>query len=170
MSFNCGHELIGDTNTTHHVWMFYKFQIVIVWDINFLKICNLSKVLNNKDNVLNMKPSYRENLTNARQIWDVYEKLLPNLDMFFQHSKEYKVFNENPSSHVNVPLWNAFIDLVNTCTPFVEIWRDVQANVEHQINKIMQKHLFIHECSVLALVECFVLVNCFAWMGEVQHF
>jgi hypothetical protein len=84
--------------------MFYKFQIVIVWDINFLKICNLSKVLNNKDNVLNMKPSYRENLTNARQIWDVYEKLLPNLDMFFQHSKEYKVFNENPSSHVNVPL------------------------------------------------------------------
>jgi uncharacterized membrane protein len=51
-----------------------------------------------------MKPSYRENLANAHQIWDVYEKLLPNLDTFLQHSKKYKVFNENPSSHANAPL------------------------------------------------------------------
>jgi uncharacterized membrane protein len=51
-----------------------------------------------------MKPSYRENLANAHQIWDVYEKPLPNLDTFFQHFKEYKVFNENLSSHANVPL------------------------------------------------------------------
>jgi len=129
MSFSCGHELIGDTNTTHHVWMFYKFQIVIVLDINFLKIYNLSKVLNNKDNVLNMKPSYRENLANAHQIWDVYEKLLPNLDTFLQHSKKYKVFNENPSSHANAPLWNAFTNLVNTCTPFEEMFKLV-LNIE----------------------------------------
>jgi hypothetical protein len=105
MSFSCVHEFVGNTNTTHHVQMFYhKFQIIIVWDINFVKICNLSKVLNNKDSVLSMKPSYRKNLANVCQIWDVYEKSLPNLDAFLQHSKEYKVFNENLSSHVDAPL------------------------------------------------------------------
>jgi len=44
--------------------------------------CNLSKVLNNKDCALNMKPSYRENLAHIHKIWDAYEKLLSNLDAF----------------------------------------------------------------------------------------
>jgi len=94
MSFICEHKFIGDNNTTHHVWKYYiKFQIVIVWDTNFVKICNLSKVLNNKDCALNMKPSYMENLAHIHKIWDVYEKLLSNLDAFIWHTKEYNVFN-----------------------------------------------------------------------------
>jgi hypothetical protein len=83
---------------------------------------------------------------------------------FFDIFKEYKVFNKNLSSHVNVPLWNAFTNPANTCTLFVEIWRNVQGSVEHWINKGMQKHPSIDKCGVLALVECF------AWMGKVQHF
>jgi hypothetical protein len=170
MSFICEHELVGDTNTTQHVWIFYnKFQIIIVWDTNFVKICNLSKILNNKDCALSMKPSYRENLAHTSQIWDVYERPLSNLDVFLWHIKEFKIFNENPSNHVNVPLWNAFIDLANTCTPFAKICRDVQTNVECWINKGMQKHPYIDECNVLTLVECSALVKCFARMGEVQH-
>ncbi len=69
----------------------YKFQIIIMLDKKFVKICNLSKILY-KDCDLGMKPSYRENLAHARQIWDAYERTRPNLDVFLRHSDEYKVF------------------------------------------------------------------------------
>ncbi len=85
-----------------------------------------------------MKPSYKENLAHVRQIWDVYKRPFLDLNAFLRHIKEYKVFNENLSSHANVPLWNAFIDPMNTCTPFVKSWRKVLANAECQINKGMQ--------------------------------
>ncbi len=54
-------------------------------------------------------------------------------------------------------LWNAFIDPANICTPFVEIWRDVQGSVEHWINKGMKKHHFINKCGVLAFGRMFCL-------------
>jgi hypothetical protein len=44
--------------------------------------CNLSKVLNNKDCALKMKPSYGENFAHIHKIWDAYKKLLSNLDAF----------------------------------------------------------------------------------------
>jgi hypothetical protein len=72
---------------------------------------------------LNVKPSYKENLAHARQIWDVYNRPLLDMNAFLRHTKEYKVFNENPSIHANVPLSNAFIDPMNTCTPFIKSWK-----------------------------------------------
>jgi hypothetical protein len=111
-----------------------------------------------------MKLSYKENLAHVRQIWDVYKRPFLDPNAFLRHIKEYKVFNENLSSHANVLLWNAFIDPMNTCTPFVKSWRNVLANAECQINKEMQKHPSINKCGVLALVKWFVQ------MGKVQHF
>jgi hypothetical protein len=56
-----------------HVREIYnKFQIIIVWDIDFINICILSKILNNKDYDLGMKPSYREKLVHTQRIWDAY--------------------------------------------------------------------------------------------------
>jgi hypothetical protein len=56
-------EPFKDPNTRDRVKEIYsKFQIIVVWDINFMWICSLSKILNNKDCDMGMKPSYRETL------------------------------------------------------------------------------------------------------------
>jgi hypothetical protein len=57
-----------------------------------VKICNLLKILNNKDCDLGMKFSYKENLAHACQIWDTYQQPHPNLDASFLHIDKYKVF------------------------------------------------------------------------------
>jgi hypothetical protein len=56
-----------------------------------MKICKLSKILNNKDCDLSMKLSYRENLAHVQRIWDAYERLRLDLDASLRHTKEYKV-------------------------------------------------------------------------------
>jgi len=56
-----------------------------------MKMCKLFKILNNKDCDLNIKPSYMENLAHVRRIWDAYQRPRLNLDVFFQHTKEYTV-------------------------------------------------------------------------------
>jgi hypothetical protein len=56
-----------------------------------MKICKLSKILNNKDCELNTKPSYRENLAHVRRIWNAHSKPCPNLDASLRHIEEYKV-------------------------------------------------------------------------------
>jgi hypothetical protein len=63
--------------------------------MDFVRIYNLSKILHNKDYDLGMKPSYKENLAHERQIWDVYQQPHSNLDVFLQHSDEYKVFKRS---------------------------------------------------------------------------
>jgi hypothetical protein len=70
--------------------IYNKFQIIVVWYIDFVKMCELSKILN-KDCDLNTKPSYRENFVHAQKIWDAYQRPCLNLDAAFQHTKEYKV-------------------------------------------------------------------------------
>jgi hypothetical protein len=70
-----------DPNTKDHVWeISSKFQIIFMWDMNFVRICNLSEILN-KDCDPGMKPSYKENVAHAHQIWDA----------FLQHFYKYKV-------------------------------------------------------------------------------
>jgi hypothetical protein len=95
---------VEDPNIEDHVQkIFSKFQIIVMWDTNFVRICNLSKSLN-KDCDLGTKPSYRENLTHAFQIWDTYEWTCPNLDASLRHFNEYKVFKY----HImlcNIPLF-----------------------------------------------------------------
>jgi hypothetical protein len=64
---------VDDPNPRPWVQEIYSnFQIIIIWDTNFMKICKLSKILNNKDCDFNTKPLYRENLANACRIWDTY--------------------------------------------------------------------------------------------------
>jgi hypothetical protein len=74
---------VEDPNTKDHVQEIYsyKFQIIVMWDTKFVKIWYLSKILNN-DYDLGMKPSCRENLAHAWQIWDAYEWPCPNLDAY----------------------------------------------------------------------------------------
>jgi hypothetical protein len=61
-----------------------------MWDIDFVRICKISKLLN-KDCAMNMNPSYHKSLVYAWQIWDSCEKPLLNLDSYFWHSEKYKV-------------------------------------------------------------------------------
>jgi hypothetical protein len=60
---------VEDPNTMDYVREIYsyKFQIIVTWDMEFVKICNLSKNLN-KDCDLGMKPFYKENLAHARKL------------------------------------------------------------------------------------------------------
>ncbi len=89
-------ELVEDPNTKDHVWEIYsKFQIIVMWDMDFVRICNLSKILNNKDCDFGTKPSYKENLAHACRIWDAYEWPHPNLDVSLRHFDEYKVFKRS---------------------------------------------------------------------------
>ncbi len=65
-----------------------------MWDIDFVRICNLLKILN-KDCDLGMKPSYREYLAHACRIWDAYQQPHSNLDVYFRHFDKYKVFKRS---------------------------------------------------------------------------
>jgi len=90
-------QMIVDNNMSLVVWELYNtFQIVVMWDIDFMRICKISKLFNNKDCAMNTNPSYRKSLVHARQIWDSYGRPLPNLDSSLQHSKNCKVKWETP--------------------------------------------------------------------------
>jgi len=83
---------VEDPNTTHEILeKFSVFEIVIVWELNFVKIMKMSKNLNNKDSNMSMKSSYHESLTHAHQIWLSYSRPTPNLDGFLCHSEKYKL-------------------------------------------------------------------------------
>lgn len=59
-------ELVANNNITQQVRNLYnKFQIVVVWDLDFVKIY-MSKILDNNDCNLQIAPSYQENLAHAR--------------------------------------------------------------------------------------------------------
>jgi hypothetical protein len=59
-------ELVANNNITQQVRNLYnKFQIVVVWDLDFVKIY-MSKILDNNDYNLQIAPSYQENLAHAR--------------------------------------------------------------------------------------------------------
>jgi hypothetical protein len=52
-------ELVANSTITQQVKDLYnKFQIVVVWDLDSVKIYNMSKILNNKDCNLQKTPSY----------------------------------------------------------------------------------------------------------------
>jgi hypothetical protein len=56
-------------NTTDDVLdKFNTFEIIIVWELDFVKLVKLSKNLN-KDCNLSTKPSYHESLSHTHQIW-----------------------------------------------------------------------------------------------------
>ncbi len=61
-----------------------------LWD--FLKICNMSIVLNNKDYNLSNKLSYWKSLTHAHWIWNAYKRSLLIINGLLLHNKKYKVF------------------------------------------------------------------------------
>ncbi len=50
------------------------FEIIIVWELDFVKIVKMSKILKNKDYNLSTKPSYHEILTHAWSHTNMYQK------------------------------------------------------------------------------------------------
>jgi hypothetical protein len=84
--------------------------------MDFVKICNLSKILNNKDCDLTTKLFYRENLAHALQIWDAYEWPRPILDASFRHFDKYKVFK---ISHYVMQYSFVFTSIINPSYCFV---------------------------------------------------
>jgi hypothetical protein len=81
-----------DPNTSLEVQEFYnKFENVVMWDNNFVNLCKVSNILNNKHRGLATKTLYQENLGHACKIWNIYERPLPNLDTSGRHFEDYKV-------------------------------------------------------------------------------
>jgi hypothetical protein len=83
--------MVEDTNTTHDVLdKFNTFKIVIVWELDFVKIIRMLKKLN-KDCNLSMKSSYHESLSHVHQIWISYDMPTPYLDGSMCHNEKYKI-------------------------------------------------------------------------------
>jgi hypothetical protein len=83
---------VEDPNIAHDVLdKFSMFEIVVVWELDFVKIVRMSKNLNNKDYNMSMKSSYHESLTHAHQIWLSYDRPTLDLDGSLHHSEKYKV-------------------------------------------------------------------------------
>jgi len=123
---------------------------MVVWNTNFVKMCNLSKVLNKKDCGLNIKPSYKENLAHSCQIWNTYFKSLPNLDVLFCHFEEYKV----PSNITITNPFNLKVE-VNSSIPFTKIRKDIRhVDYQHGTNKRMYEHLVVDGQGVTTLAKC----------------
>ncbi len=81
-----------DPNTTHDVLdKFNTYKIVVVWELDFVKIIRMSKILDNKDYNLSMKLLYHKSLSHAHQIWISYDRPTPDLDGYRRHSENYKV-------------------------------------------------------------------------------
>ncbi len=81
-----------DPNTTRDVLdKFNTFEIIIMWELDFVKIVRMSKNLNNKDCNLLTKPLYYESLSHACQIWISYDRPTLDLDGSMHHSEKYKI-------------------------------------------------------------------------------
>jgi len=80
-----------------------------------MNICKPCKILNNKDCGLNTKPSYKENLAHAWRIWDTYQRPCSNLDVFFWHTKEYKVSKPTISFHTKLWYYMFFNHIYKFC-------------------------------------------------------
>jgi hypothetical protein len=44
---------------------FQAFGIIVVWNVDSVKLCKFSSILNNPNTLKNSVPSYRENLQHA---------------------------------------------------------------------------------------------------------
>ncbi len=71
--------------------MFSAFEIVVVWELDFVKIIKMPKILNNKNCNLLTKPLYRESLSHTCRIWISYDRPTPDLDGSMCHNEKYKV-------------------------------------------------------------------------------
>jgi hypothetical protein len=83
---------VEDPNTTDDVLKkFSTFKIVVVWELDFVKLIKMSKILNNKDCNMSMKPLYHKSISHARWIWISYDRPTPDLDGSMHHNEKYKV-------------------------------------------------------------------------------
>ncbi len=46
---------------------FLVFNIIVVWNVDFVKFCKLLSIFNNPNILKNFVPSYRENLQHVRK-------------------------------------------------------------------------------------------------------
>jgi len=107
---------VEDPNTIQDVLdKFNTFKIVVVWELDFVKIVTMSKILNNKDCKLSTKPLYCESLSHVCQIWISYDRPIPNLDGSMHHSEKYKVSYLSPFQEVisvlEIYLWSLLMVL-----------------------------------------------------------
>jgi hypothetical protein len=71
---------------------FQAFGIVIVWNVNFVKLYKLWCILNNPNTLKNLIPSYRENLQHAWKIKIEFGQPSPNFKQDKKKTKAYKVW------------------------------------------------------------------------------
>jgi hypothetical protein len=85
-------------------------KLSIVWELDFVKIVRMSKILNKKDCNLSTKSLYYESLSHACQIWISYDRPTPDLDGSMHHSEKYKVNFLSPFQEVisvlEIYLWS----------------------------------------------------------------
>jgi hypothetical protein len=48
---------------------FQAFNIIVIWNVDSMKLCKLSFIFNNPNTLKNSIPSYRENFQHTRKIW-----------------------------------------------------------------------------------------------------
>ncbi len=86
-----------DPNITQDVLdKFSTFEIIVVWELDFVKIVRMLKFMNNKDCNLSTKPLYCESLSHLCRIWISYDRPTPDLDGSMYHSEKYKVCSFSP--------------------------------------------------------------------------
>jgi hypothetical protein len=59
---------------------FQAFGIVVIWNVDFVKLCKLSSIFNNPNMLKNLVPSYRENLQHVWKIWIEFSQPSPEFE------------------------------------------------------------------------------------------
>jgi hypothetical protein len=99
-----------DINDDICEWL-QAFGIIVVWNVDFVKLCKLSFVLNNPNTLKNSVPSYRENLEHAWKIWIEFGQPSPELGQDKKKTQSYKVwifenhFHTKSMLHVCLRCW-----------------------------------------------------------------
>jgi hypothetical protein len=71
---------------------FQAFGIVIVWNVDSVKLYKLSSILNNPNTLKNSIPSYRDNLQHAQKIKIEFGQPSLELEQDKKKTKTYKVW------------------------------------------------------------------------------
>ncbi len=81
-----------DPNIAHDVMdKFSTFKIIVVFELDFVKIVKMSKFLNNKACNMSMNLSYHKSLSHVHWIWISYDRPTLDLDGSMRHNEKYKI-------------------------------------------------------------------------------
>lgn len=150
-----------DVNDDICKW-FQAFGIIVVWNVNFVKLCKVLSILNNPNTLKNSILSYRENLQHAWKIW--IEFSWPSLELRQDKKKTqaYKVkFFKNhfhTKSMLNDCLrdwkWSNMLSWF-----FVELWSIPHNYVHSLVSQGMYVKLAIFKYALWRVKGDFVIVE-----------